>query len=153
MTIFLCQTLRTFLNGMIERKQGHVVAISSLGGVITFPCGVAYCASKFGVTGFMDALFDELTMLEQDFIKTTTVYPAFVNTRKDLSEKLDEVGILTRLNPDNVADFIVEGVLLNRRNIYIPSAAKYSLALKYAKNHRVQQTMQSFCFLPQLVPR
>lgn len=115
---------------MVERQQGHVVAICSFGGKLTFPCGIAYCASKFGVTGFMDALFDELSVLEQDFIKTTTVYPSFVNTRKDLSERLDKVGILTRLEPDDVADVIVKGILLNRRNIYIPTSAKYSLALK-----------------------
>ena len=115
---------------MVERKQGHVVAISSLSGKVTFPCGVAYCATKFGISGFMEALFDELAVLGQDFIKTTTVYPYFINTRRDLSEMLDKAGILSRHDPDNVAHVIVEGILSNRRAIYVPTFSKCSLALK-----------------------
>lgn len=115
---------------MIERKQGHIVAISSFAGKLTFPGAVVYCTTKFGVTGFMDALFDELCLFNQDFIKTTTVYPTFVNTRKDLSEKLDEVGNIPRTDPDYAAHLIVKGFLQNRRNIYIPNFAKRSLILK-----------------------
>lgn len=130
------QTLRTFLNGMVERKQGHIVAISSLAGKLTFPNGIAYCATKFGVTGFMDALFDELSVLGQDFIKTTTVYPFFVNTRRDLTEHLEknQVGNLPRSDPDEVADVIVEGIKQNRRNIFVPAVARLTLALKYDDN-------------------
>lgn len=115
---------------MVERKHGHVVAISSFAGKLTFPCAVVYCTTKFGVTGFMDALFDELCLLEQDFVKTTTVYPTFVNTRKDLGERLDEAGNIPRSDPDYAAHMIVKGILQNQRNIYIPAFAKRSLILK-----------------------
>lgn len=125
------QTLRTFLSGMIDRKRGHVVAISSFAGKLTFPCAVAYCATKFGVTGLMDALYDELCLLEQDFIKTTTVYPTFINTQKELGKRLDENGEVPRIEPEKAASLIVRGILQNRRNIYIPSYAKHSLIVKY----------------------
>lgn len=125
------QILRTFLNGMIKRRRGHVVAISSFAGKLTIPCAVAYCATKFGVTGFMSALFDELCLFEQDdFIKTTTVYPTFVNTRKELGEKLEQAGVLPRLEPEHAAHLIVKGILTNRRNVFIPDAVKRSLILK-----------------------
>lgn len=124
------QTLRTFLDGMVARKHGHVVAISSFAGKVTFPCAIAYCATKFGVTGFMEALFDELCFLEQDFIKTTTVFPIFINTQKKLCENLDKAGVMMRLEPDDAAEMIVKGILINRRKIYLPASAKAKVWLK-----------------------
>lgn len=115
---------------MIERKRGHVVAISSFGGKMTFPCSIAYCATKFGVTGFMDALFDELCLLDQDFIKTTTAYPTFINTQKELGLRLDANGEPPRMEPEQAASFIVKGILMNRRHIYLPKYSKFSLLVK-----------------------
>lgn len=126
----LFQTLRAFLGEMVKKKEGHVVAICSLAGRFTIPCAVAYCATKFGVHGFMEALKDELDLLDQDFVKTTTVYPTFVNTRKDLEDQLNAAGNLPRIEPKEVADVIVDGVLRNKRKILIPSHAKHLLSLK-----------------------
>lgn len=79
----------------------------------------------------MSALFDELCLFEQDdFIKTTTVYPTFVNTRKELGEKLEQAGVLPRLEPEHAAHLIVKGILTNRRNVFVPDAVKRSLILK-----------------------
>jgi short-subunit dehydrogenase len=41
------QTTRAFLDGMIERKYGHIIAVGSFSGKITIPYSVAYCTSKF----------------------------------------------------------------------------------------------------------
>jgi all-trans-retinol dehydrogenase (NAD+) len=114
---------------MVDRKRGHIVAISSFAGKLSFPCAVAYCATKFGVTGFMDALFDELCLFDQDFIQTTTVYPTFINTQKKLGAQLDIAGI-PRFDPDYAAHMIVKGIVRNQRNIYIPKSAQRSLILK-----------------------
>lgn len=115
---------------MVDRKEGHVVAICSIAGLLTIPCAVTYCTTKFGVNGFMEALKDELELLEQDFIKTTIVYPSFVNTRKDLEERLNATGNVPRSEPKVVAKIIVDGVLRNQRKIIIPSYAKHLLTLK-----------------------
>lgn len=122
--------LRAFLNGMVQRKRGHVVAICSMAGKITIPCAVAYCTTKHGLAGFMDALWDELCLLDQDFVKTTTAFPSFVNTRKDLSEKLTANGNVPRMDPAIVANNIVDGVLLNQRKIYIPKSTKSYTSIK-----------------------
>lgn len=114
----------------MERKRGHVVAICSMAGKMTFPCSIAYCATKFGVSGFMEALNDELGLLEQDFVKLTTAYPTFINTRKELGERLDSAGNIPRIEPSHAAHLIVKAVLRNRRNLYIPNFAKRSLVLK-----------------------
>jgi all-trans-retinol dehydrogenase (NAD+) len=127
---FVSQTLRAFLDGMVERKRGHVVAVCSMAGKMTIPCAVAYCATKFGVSGFMEALNDELALLDQDFIKLTTVYPTFINTQKELGKRLDDAGI-PRIEPSLAAHLIVKAMLRNRRNLYIPNFAKRTLIVKY----------------------
>lgn len=45
---------------MINRNHGHIVALSSMAGVVGLPNLVPYCASKFAVRGFMEALHEEL---------------------------------------------------------------------------------------------
>lgn len=67
----------------------------------------------------------ELAFYELDFIKTTTVFPFFVKTRKDLVEKArDFAGNLPLVSPDNLAKVVVDGVKRNRREIYIPGFTK-----------------------------
>src|SRR5437588_6385163 len=47
---------RLLLPGMLQRKQGHIVNISSLGGSIGFPYTEVYSASKDGLIGFTRVL-------------------------------------------------------------------------------------------------
>lgn len=108
---------------MIERKRGHIVAISSMAAKITTPLATAYSASKFGVDGFMSSLFDELCVDDHDeYIKLTTAFPTFINTRKELGDMLDKVGdISPRMTPKYAANCIVDGMLLNKRCFLVPS--------------------------------
>jgi short-subunit dehydrogenase len=47
---------RLLLPGMLQRKQGHIVNISSIGGSIGFPYTEVYSASKDGLIGFTRVL-------------------------------------------------------------------------------------------------
>ncbi len=47
---------RLLLPGMLQRKQGHIVNISSMGGRIGFPYTEVYSASKDGLIGFTRVL-------------------------------------------------------------------------------------------------
>jgi all-trans-retinol dehydrogenase (NAD+) len=129
----LCpQTVRTFLDTMIERKRGHIVGISSLGGKITFPLAVAYSSTKFGVQGFMGSLYDELCITNADqYVKLTTVYPSFINTRKELSDILDQTKELgPRMTPQYVANEVVKGILVEKSDITLPYGITCLQALK-----------------------
>lgn len=113
--------VKTFLPGMIERKHGRIVAISSIAALVTLPMATVYSSTKFGVNGFMEALFDDLCIDKCDeFIKLTTVYPYFINTRKELADLMDEVDdFMPRMTPQFVAEKTVRGVLLDKRRIII----------------------------------
>lgn len=53
-------TAKAFLPAMIERKQGHMIQISSMWGDAGASCEVAYSASKGGMNAFTKALAKEL---------------------------------------------------------------------------------------------
>lgn len=68
---------RLALPSMKKNGLGHIVNISSIAGLEGYPQVSAYCATKFAVRGFSDALYKEV----RDFgVKVTCVYPGSVKT-------------------------------------------------------------------------
>jgi NAD(P)-dependent dehydrogenase (short-subunit alcohol dehydrogenase family) len=65
------------LPGMRRRRQGHLVALSSLASYRGLPLMGGYCASKAGVNALLDALRVELKPLG---IAVTTLCPCWVRT-------------------------------------------------------------------------
>jgi short-subunit dehydrogenase len=65
------------LPGMIDRRRGHLVAISSVASYRGLPRMLAYSASKAGVNAIMDGLRVELKPMG---IHVTTICPAWVRT-------------------------------------------------------------------------
>lgn len=62
---------------MLERKSGHLVAISSLAAYRGLPKSSAYCASKAAMT----ALFESLRVdLKGSGVSVTTIHPGFIKT-------------------------------------------------------------------------
>lgn len=45
---------------MLRQRAGHIINVSSIAGLIATPGSALYCASKFGVIGFSDALHRDL---------------------------------------------------------------------------------------------
>jgi short-subunit dehydrogenase len=65
------------LPGMLARKSGHLVAVSSLAGYFTFPGESAYCSSKAAVNSFTAGL---RTQLAPRGVHVTTICPGFIRT-------------------------------------------------------------------------
>lgn len=119
--------VKQFLPGMLERRGGRIIAVSSISAKVALPLASIYTATKYGVDGFMETLYDELCIDDYDkFIHLTTVYPYFINTRKELADAVDEMGdIVQRLEPEFVADSLVKGALLNKRQIVVSPTMLY----------------------------
>jgi short-subunit dehydrogenase len=62
----------------LKASQGAIVAVSSLAGLVGVPGRTAYCASKFAMTGFFEALRVEL---KSAGVSVTTAYPGVVATQ------------------------------------------------------------------------
>jgi NAD(P)-dependent dehydrogenase (short-subunit alcohol dehydrogenase family) len=73
----LYSVTRKVLPGMRARRSGHVVNVSSIGGLMAFPATGYYHASKFAVEGFSESLSQEVAPLG---IKVTIVEPGRFRT-------------------------------------------------------------------------
>ncbi|HLW64490.1 MAG TPA: SDR family oxidoreductase [Gemmataceae bacterium] len=69
--------IQAVVPGMRERGDGRIVNISSIGGKIGVPHLAPYCASKFALSGYSQALRAELA---DDGITVTTIYPGLMRT-------------------------------------------------------------------------
>jgi NAD(P)-dependent dehydrogenase (short-subunit alcohol dehydrogenase family) len=68
---------RTVLKGMMQRKEGTIVNVSSVGGLIGGADGLAYTTSKFGVIGMTRQMACDLTAKG---IKVNAVCPGMIQT-------------------------------------------------------------------------
>lgn len=120
--------LQAFLPSMMERNHGHIVAMSSMAGVIGLRNLVPYCATKFAVRGLMEALHEELREdKEKDYsgIKFTVICPYIVDTGLCKNPKIKFPSLMKILSPQEAADKIVDAVRRNYQEITIPSSLYY----------------------------
>ena len=66
-----------FLPAMIEKGEGAVINIGSVSGKSGEADGAAYSASKFGLIGFTQSLYEEV---REHGIKVAVILPGFVDT-------------------------------------------------------------------------
>ncbi|KAI4500311.1 hypothetical protein M0802_004728 [Mischocyttarus mexicanus] len=115
--------LQAFLPSMIEKNHGHIVALSSMAGMLGLSNLVPYCASKFAVRGYMEALSEELRhgfKGKTSNINFTTIYPYIVDTGLCKKPKIKFKNIMAMLSPKETADLIAKAQRMNWLNISIP---------------------------------
>ena len=69
--------MQAVLPYMRQRRRGHIINITSMGGYITFPGTSAYCGTKFALEGISDSLAQEVKDLG---IAVTAVAPGAFRT-------------------------------------------------------------------------
>lgn len=70
-------TLQAVLPYMRQRRSGHLMAVTSMGGLMAVPGMSAYCASKFAVEGLLDSLRKEVAAFG---IAVTAIEPGSFRT-------------------------------------------------------------------------
>ena len=53
-------TIRAVLPGMRRRRRGHIMAVTSMGGLMTVPGLSAYCGSKYALEGILETVGKEV---------------------------------------------------------------------------------------------
>ena len=101
---------RTFVKGMISRKSGCIVNISSMWGQVGASCEVDYSASKAGIIGFTKALAKEVA---PSGIRVNCVSPGFIMTemnshfsQEDLELIREDIPLGIFGEPRHVADAV-----------------------------------------------
>lgn len=111
-------TCKAFLPGMIAQGEGHIVNIASAGGLLAIPSLTAYCASKFGVVGFTEALRQEMKKRRLP-VEVTCVCPNTVNTGMFAGARM--VRGTRPLEASDVSRRIVRAVKRNQPFLGIPA--------------------------------
>ena len=94
-----------------EKEGGYIVNIGSLAGKNAFAGGAAYCASKFGLIGFSEALMQEV---RYDRVRVSCVMPGSVNT--DFGRGGEQAQSATwKLLPEDVATVVISLLLMDPR--------------------------------------
>lgn len=115
---------QALLPHLVARQSGTLLFISSIAGKVGVPMRTAYCAAKFGLIGYADALRAELS---QQGVSVHVVCPGSVatdvsrnaltadGTKRGRSDKVIDNGIA----PDEAAQRIIDAVEANQREIIV----------------------------------
>ena len=111
------------LPGMLKRREGHVINMSSVAGLIAAPLITTYSASKYGVRAFTDSLRREVSPFG---IKVSGIYPGPATTefgqrleRTDAREKIKR-SIDVHMSSEYVARRVIAVAKRPRRSLVIP---------------------------------
>ncbi|MEH6683152.1 MAG: SDR family NAD(P)-dependent oxidoreductase [Qipengyuania sp.] len=123
---------QALLPHLVERQSGTLLFISSIAGKVGVPMRTAYCAAKFGLIGYADALRAELS---QQGVSVHVVCPGSVATdvsrnaltangsKRGRSDKVIDNGIA----PDEATKRIVDAVEANQREIIVAEGVEEAM--------------------------
>ncbi|HQT38129.1 MAG TPA: SDR family NAD(P)-dependent oxidoreductase [Acidocella sp.] len=124
---------RAFMPWLAKAPVAQIVYVSSVYGMIGVPGNVAYCASKFAIRGFAEALRQEI---KHTGIGVTIVHPGGVNTNIARTAKiaagtnpviaqkgLAQFQKLLRTRPESAAKTIIKGIQRRQHRILIGTDA------------------------------
>jgi NADP-dependent 3-hydroxy acid dehydrogenase YdfG len=139
---------RAFLPILVEQDYGVIVNTSSVFGLLGMPHQSAYCASKFAIRGFTDALRQEL---RGTGVSAVTVHPGGITTniarnariRKDPEgrgrtheQMAADFEAITLTSPDKAAEIICRGVERGKARILVgPDAYVFDALARVAPTH------------------
>jgi NADP-dependent 3-hydroxy acid dehydrogenase YdfG len=139
---------RAFLPLLVEQDQGVIVNTSSVYGLVGMPYQSAYCAAKFAVRGFTDALRQEL---RGTGVSAVNVHPGGITTniarnarvRKDPEgrgrspeQMAAEFEAMTMTSPDKAAEIICRGVERGKSRILVgPDAYLFDALARITPTH------------------
>jgi short-subunit dehydrogenase len=117
-------TVWAALPRMIERRSGHIVVISSGGGVRGFPSAAVYNGTKAAQRGFAEALRHEL---DGTGVSVTTVFPGEIETSlhdHELDHMPDWYRMDRRAPVAPLGRHVVAAVEKDRRELFYPPVVR-----------------------------
>ena len=123
---------QALLPQMLARGSGRIAMISSIAGKVGVPMRTAYCAAKFGLAGYGDALRAEVAHLG---VQVHNIYPGSVRTdvsrnaltadgaKRGVSDKVIDNGI----EPSIAVAQMIAGMLAGSREIIVAEGAELAM--------------------------
>ena len=114
----LANTFDAALPGMIARRRGHLVGVSSVAGMRGMPWMASYSASKAAVWAYLEAI---RPALKRRGVRITTVFPGFVRTGMTLDVPFARP--VSMLEPEQAAAYMVKAIEKRPRDYTFPWGA------------------------------
>ena len=123
---------QALLPQMLARGSGRIAMISSIAGKVGVPMRTAYCAAKFGLAGYGDALRAEVAHLG---VQVHNIYPGSVRTevsrnaltkdgaKRGVSDKAIDNGI----EPAVAVAQMIDGMLAGTREIIVAEGVELAM--------------------------
>jgi len=119
----------------LKISRGHLVAVSSLAGLVGVPGRTAYSASKFAMTGFFEALRAEL---KNAGVSVTTAFPGVVATNiryrglNAAGEAAGSSGLKEdkAMSVEECAGLILDGMQRRQREVVMSTQGKIGRFIK-----------------------
>jgi uncharacterized protein len=116
---------------MLARRSGTIVNVSSITGLMGFSRMSAYCASKFALTGFTEALRDEVL---GSGVRVALVCPGTTDTEFFVKAERDKMPGASRLmpavKPERVARAVCDAAEDGRYRRILPALAAIYMRFK-----------------------
>lgn len=123
---------KAFLPIMLKQRDGCIVNISSVFGLVATPCSVAYTISKFGVRGLTETMWQEL---DGTGVRAVLVHPGGINTSiskapeaqlaGDFERRMAEANLRQMITPPaDCAREIVEGLIRGDNRLLVGNGAR-----------------------------
>ena len=114
---------------MLQRKQGWIVFMASVAGLLPVPGEAVYSASKFALVGLGEALSIEL----EPHVHVLTVCPGAVKTefvKEDELDRMPEAARKTAIGPEEVARATFEALADGKTRVIVPAKLGVAVALR-----------------------
>jgi all-trans-retinol dehydrogenase (NAD+) len=132
---------KAFLPDLLEKKEGHIINLSSAAGLMGVPELTSYCASKHAVIGFTESLQFELMRNGIKDIRFTIICPSYVAT--GMFEGVKPPRLTRWLTPDEMAKKIYKAMKKNRSMLIVPRLARISVLSKLISATRVYRLQKA----------
>ena len=96
----------------LKQTEGYIITISSLAGTNFFPNGSAYNASKFGLTGFSQAIMLDLRHYG---VKVTTIMPGSVTSKFNQHEPSPQDA--WKIQPEDLGQMCIDLLEMHPRTL------------------------------------
>ena len=106
-------TANAAVSYFLKRGHGHIVGISSLASLQPIPSQAAYCASKAGISIYLDALRIEH---KDNNIDVTQIRPGFIKT--EIMENIDRYPFA--ISAEKAAKEMAKAILARRQDVFVP---------------------------------
>jgi NADP-dependent 3-hydroxy acid dehydrogenase YdfG len=124
------------LDRFLPRRRGHIVQIASMAGKSGIPGGATYCATKHAVVGLSEAVRAEI---RGSGVGLSVVMPVVVNT--ELGSGLPQTRGIPLVQPEDVADAIVEALQTGRYDVYVPKSMNATVRFTALMPRRVAEAI------------